>query len=203
MSEESWQVLCSQFWFALIGNIVHLGGVWLDNDQDNDSVNVLCKACFHILDSTDTSHDHESTQDWTGISPDSVDFFYHFWFIIQSVYKVEFFHDKFQPCIPTLEELFSRFDNLLSKAPNSLLSYTAACTFFLSLFVCAERLLPQDPKWDCVRELKEKMRSEKWLTPTNRRAIQLCASTVDQLREELEEALCTLRQFERDLLESH
>ena len=197
--------------FCLIRTIVtelnmeffSLGGLWLENDRDNELVNVLCKACFYILSSIDLSNDHEcSTVEWTGISPDSVEFFFQFWFIVQTIYEVESFHTKFQPYLQNFEELFSRYENLLSKAPNSILSYTAACSFFMSLFERAQNVLPEDPRWKCVRDMKQRIGAQKWLTSTHRIAIQLCASTVDQMREQLEEALSTLRQFDREVLSS-
>lgn len=205
-----------------------LAKAWLlevnsDSDSVHQAVPSLCAACTTILNSTlaDNSAEEdfqqkESSESWTGISATSTSFFHHFWFIIQSL-CASFVDQKdhhrnlsigqvFSPTsLHNLVELLGQFDNLLTSEPNSLLSYTAACTFFATVFAHQQQLNdPANPSLSSVvqQRLREKIAR---LGETRSRAIKFCTSEIEEgknsnMKDALEEALRCLRQFDQMLI---
>ena len=118
------------------------------------------------------------------------------------VYEPQHFSVKFESSCQDLKELFLRYESLLSKSPNSLLSYSAACSFFMALFDATE----QSQKCAQTRQLMESFAIDKSIIATHRKAILECQNSLEEMlemKELLKEALHTMREFERIFAASH
>ena len=86
----------------------------------------LCQACFHLISSLDGDLADQSEE----LPSSEYQFFFHFWFIVQSLLDVDDIDHDFFACLTELKELFMKYDYISDQTINSISSYSAACSVF-------------------------------------------------------------------------
>ena len=137
------------------------------------------------MDFSDENGIHEESN----LIQSSCDFFFNFWFIIQTLFEPENFDSKFVNHLDDLKELFLRYDYFLNNSVNSLLSYLASCSFFTSLFTMLDEVQLNDQSKLLLTRFRENFSSD-MVIAIHRRAFQLQFQT-----DELKERLLDLQKF--------
>lgn len=150
---EWWWEFFSFHWMCLL-----TGKEW--QKVDPDYLSSLCQASLQLMSCFEPTLDQSNEERVEGrtLSPEQSQPFHHFWFIVQMLcdLEIETVRVEFLSNLEHLEEIFHRFHLYLSDSLNAILSYSAACVLFDSLFKlkdnecepkihqCKERLLSSD-----------------------------------------------------------
>ncbi|KAI2807409.1 Protein saal1 [Blomia tropicalis] len=188
--------------FQLINHLLYkyddLGALWLREDKENQLISSLCQACLHLISTIDDGSDetpiHSSLP-----SSSKYEFFYHFWFIKQMLYSSEW-RTIFTEKLIDLQELFRRYSHFECGIENSLLSYCAACQFFLDMYECVNKTPAEDTHEMTTLEASLKsMMNDTTIADTHRRTMDVCASNDGPMRHQLQSSLQCLDEFNHRL----